>query len=88
MLASHDQAKSTGARRFDVASRSAADWLSLAAAPSFAVMALLTVILSDAQANTSSCLGMATSPLMGMAPMYLLMSAFHAAPWLRLLLSR
>jgi hypothetical protein len=26
------------------------------------------------------------SPLGGMAPMYALMSAFHAAPWLKLLL--
>jgi hypothetical protein len=25
------------------------------------------------------------SPLTGMVPMYLLMSAFHAAPWLKLL---
>jgi len=28
------------------------------------------------------------SPLTGMVPMYLLMSAFHLAPWLRLLSSR
>ena len=28
------------------------------------------------------------SPLSGMAPMYLLMSAFHAAPWLKLIISR
>ena len=29
-----------------------------------------------------------TSPLTGMIPMYLLMSAFHTAPWLRLLSNR
>jgi hypothetical protein len=27
-------------------------------------------------------------PLSGMAPMYLLMSAFHAAPWLKLIAAR
>jgi hypothetical protein len=30
------------------------------------------------------CSAHAGSPLNGMATMYLLMSAFHAAPWLRL----
>jgi hypothetical protein len=29
-----------------------------------------------------------TSPLTGMVPMYLLMSAFHAAPWVRLVSGR
>jgi hypothetical protein len=28
-----------------------------------------------------------TSPLSGMIPMYLLMSAFHSAPWLKLISS-
>jgi hypothetical protein len=28
------------------------------------------------------------SPLTGMVPMYLLMSAFHSAPWLKLISSR
>jgi hypothetical protein len=65
--------------------RVAADWLGLAAAPAFATMALMT-----------GCLGGGTDPLCsahgslmsGMAPMYLLMSAFHAGPWLRLIFSR
>jgi hypothetical protein len=29
-----------------------------------------------------------TSPLSGMVPMYLLMSAFHLAPWLKLIFSQ
>ena len=58
----------------------AADCLSLAAAPTFAVMALLTAMLCGAAPEAS--------PLTGMIPMYLLMSAFHAAPWLKLISSR
>jgi hypothetical protein len=60
-----------------------ADWLSLAAAPSFAVMALLTGLLGDG-APDLLCSSAPMSPLGGMLPMYLLMSAFHLAPWLRL----
>lgn len=57
----------------------AADVLYLAAAPTFAVMALLTCVLGGS--DLCSMAGM--SPLTGMAPMYLLMSAFHLAPWLK-----
>ena len=63
----------------------AADWLSLAAAPTFAIMALLTSVLSGGPADI---LCSAASPLGGMVPMYLLMSAFHSAPWLKLISSR
>ena len=59
----------------------AADGLRLAASPTFAVMALLT---AGAPADMI-CSAAHASPLSGMAPMYLLMSAFHAGPWLRLL---
>jgi hypothetical protein len=65
----------------------AADFLSLAAAPSFAVMALLTA-LSGVRAPDMVCGAVQASPLGGMVPMYLLMSAFHLAPWLRLLARR
>jgi hypothetical protein len=34
------------------------------------------------------CSVAAASPLGGMVPMYLLMSAFHLAPWLKLVSSR
>ncbi len=63
----------------------AADWLSLAAAPTFAIMALLTSVLSGGQPDI---LCSAASPLSGMTPMYLLMSAFHSAPWLKLISRR
>ena len=63
--------------------RTAADWLYLAAAPTFAIMALLTGVLGGGPADAlCSIAGM--SPLGGMMPMYLLMSAFHLAPWLKL----
>ncbi|KGM32945.1 hypothetical protein [Inquilinus limosus] len=61
----------------------AAGWLHLAAAPVFAAMALATV-LSGGEADVL-CSAAGMSPLGGMAPMYLLMSVFHAAPWLRLI---
>ena len=67
--------------------RSAADWLGLAAAPTFAIMALLTGLFGAAP--DALCAAMqGTSPLTGMVPMYLLMSAFHAAPWVRLVSGR
>ena len=61
----------------------AADFLYLAAAPTFAVMALLTCVLGGGAAD-ALCSMAGASPLSGMVPMYLLMSAFHLAPWLKL----
>jgi hypothetical protein len=67
--------------------RGAADWLHLAAAPTFAVMALLTHVLGGPP--DMLCAGGDGAPsLTGMVPMYVLMSAFHAAPWLRLISGR
>jgi hypothetical protein len=62
-----------------------AGWLSLAAAPTFAIMALMTAVLGG---GASEALCSSASPLSGMIPMYLLMSAFHAAPWLKLIANR
>jgi hypothetical protein len=62
----------------------AADWLCLAAAPTFAIMALLAV-LGGGPPDMLCAAALDASPLSGMVPMYLLMSAFHAAPWLRLI---
>jgi hypothetical protein len=71
----------------NAAARSAADWLSLAAAPTFAIMALLAAVPGGS--TDMLCLAMReTSPLGGMVPMYLLMSAFHLTPWLKLVSSR
>ena len=65
------------------ASLGAADWLSLAAAPTFLLMALITAIGGNSR-EALLCGEMGASPLSGMAPMYLLMAAFHFAAWLRL----
>jgi len=63
-------------------------WLSLAAAPTFAIMAFLTWIHGGGMPDML-CSGAGNGfPLTGMVPMYLLMSAFHLAPWLGLLSSR
>jgi len=64
----------------------AADGLCLAAAPTFAVMALLTGAGGPSDMLCSAAAH--ASPLSGMALMYWLMSAFHAAPWLKLASSR
>jgi hypothetical protein len=59
-------------------------WLSLAAAPTFAIMALLSAIPGGGALDVF-CSAAGASPLGGMIPMYLLMSAFHSPPWLRLI---
>jgi hypothetical protein len=62
-----------------------ADWLSLAAAPTFALMAVVTGILDSGAHQMWCSAAMHMSPLTGMLPMYGLMSAFHFMPWLRLI---
>ncbi len=55
-----------------------ADWIGLAAAPAFAVLALWCL------GNGAEMLcAPEAMPLGGMAMIYLLMSAFHLAPWLK-----
>jgi hypothetical protein len=66
----------------------AAGWLSLAAAPTFAIMALLTGVLGGGPPDMLCSAAQHASPLSGMIPMYVLMSAFHSAPWLKLVSSR
>ena len=66
----------------------AADWLYLAAAPTFAIMALLTGVLGGGPPDVLCSAARAASPLSGMVPMYLLMSAFHSAPWLKMISGR
>jgi hypothetical protein len=68
--------------------RGAADILCLAATPSFAIMALLAGTLGGGVPNPLCSTAHGASPLSGMVPMYLLMSAFHAAPWLKLIARR
>jgi hypothetical protein len=69
----------------DIARR-AAGFLHLAAAPTSAAMALVTGVLGGGA--DMLCSAAAPSPFSGMLPMYLLMSAFHAAPWLKLIAGR
>jgi hypothetical protein len=64
----------------------AADWISLAAAPTFAVMALLTGPFGGGPPDVLCSAAHGVSPLSGMAAMYL--STFHSAPWLKLVLRR
>jgi hypothetical protein len=70
-------------RRSSAALR-AADALALAASPTFAIMGMLTSVLGQEPAGMLHSAGHAW-PLNEMVTMYLLMSAFHAAPWLKLL---
>jgi hypothetical protein len=65
----------------------AAGVLSFAAAPTFAIMALLTAALGAGPPEVL-CSTTPVSALNGMAVMYALMSAFHAAPWVRLIAKR
>jgi hypothetical protein len=61
-----------------------ATWLGLAAAPTFAVMALWTGLFNG-QPDMLCTAMQGSSPVGGMTVMYLLMSAFHATPWLKLM---
>lgn len=67
-----------------IATEEAIRYLSFAAAPTFAVMALATGLLGgDPASIICSTAGM--SPLSGMSVMYALMAVFHLPPWARLL---
>jgi hypothetical protein len=74
-------------RRGHAAAPEPGRWLSLAAAPTFAAMAILTGLSSGSADMMCSALH-GTSTLGGMVPMYVLMSAFHSAPWLKLIARR
>jgi hypothetical protein len=69
----------------NTAAPGAADWLCLAAAPTFAIMALLTAVVGRGAPDMLCSAMQDGSALGGMVPMYLLMSAFHSAPWLKLI---
>ena len=63
--------------------RRKADWLALAACPTFAAMALVTAVSGDSAMSMICTPGHGVSLITGMVPMYALMSVFHVAPWLR-----
>lgn len=75
----------TVSRDDGLAANRAATWLSLGAAPTFGSMAALTGILGGGAHEMLCSAAAPASPLSGMFPMYLLMSAFHFAPWLKLI---
>jgi hypothetical protein len=62
----------------------AADCLSLAAAPVFALMALSTALFGGGAMDMICSATHGASLLGGMVPMYALMCAFHLGPWLKL----
>jgi hypothetical protein len=91
MIDAYPAGSTDGAARDDAgataAARGVAEWLCLAATPTFAVMALLTGALGGGSTDVL-CEAEHGSPLNGMVPMYLLMGAFHAPPWLKLISGR
>jgi hypothetical protein len=88
MSEAHSGRRGSGAvENGNAAATGAADFLYLAAAPTFAIMALLTGMLGGGSPD-ALCSIVSPSPLSGMLPMYVLMSAFHLAPWLKLISSR
>ena len=75
------------AREAEPTTLGVADWLALMASPALAIMALISA--SPGESPTAMLCGDGqASPLGGMVAMYALMSAFHAAPWLRLVAAR
>jgi hypothetical protein len=85
MTAHRTGTREEGPESANVVALGVADWLGLAAAPTFAIMALLTA-LPGGGPPAMICSGMQDgSPLSGMVMMYMLMSAFHSAPWLKLI---
>ena len=88
MTEAHPAQSTGGASRDDEGATVAldiAEWLCLAATPTFAMMALLTRTHGGSMPDMLCSAAQDASPLTGMAPMYLLMSAFHSAPWLKLI---
>jgi hypothetical protein len=85
MIAPQRETAGGSAGSGNAAALGAADWLCLAAAPTFAIMALLTAVLGG---DMLCSVAQNASPLSGMVPMYLLMSAFHSAAWLKPISSR
>jgi hypothetical protein len=61
--------------------------LQLAAAPIFALMALVTAV-PDHSAPNVLCSAVAGTWLSSMASMYFLMAIFHLAPWLKFISRR
>jgi hypothetical protein len=63
-------------------------WLALAATPTFAIMALVAGVAGGGAQDMFCAAAHSAPPLNGMVAMYLLMSAFHSTPWLKLISSQ
>ncbi|HWL87800.1 MAG TPA: hypothetical protein VNO21_18480 [Polyangiaceae bacterium] len=88
MIAAQRETAGACAGSGNAAAVGSADWLSLAAAPIFAMMALLSTVVGGGPLDALCSAAQGASSLSGMVPMYLLMSAFHLAPWLKLVSCR
>ena len=64
--------------------RRAAELLCLAAAPTFALIALISGVSEGDAAGMLCSATRGSLQVSGMVPMYLLMSIFHVSPWLKL----
>ena len=62
-----------------------ADRLRLAAAPTYVFMAVFTGIFGESPMDMVCMAMQHTSPLSSGVSMYMLMSVFHAVPWLKLI---
>jgi hypothetical protein len=80
---SEDVCSAIGHQGGDAASLRAADWLDLAAAPTFALMALLSGVVAGGPMDMLCPAVHGTALLGSMVLMYGLMSVFHLASWLR-----
>jgi hypothetical protein len=81
-------AVSHSSRNDDSLAGAVARWLSLAAAPAFAIMAVLSGAFGGGMSDMPCSMMQGTSVLSGMVPMYLLMSVFHLGAWLKLMSRR
>jgi hypothetical protein len=88
MIAIHHQVAGARVTSGSAPAHKAADLLGLAAAPTFALMAVLTAMPGAGPPDMLCAATHDVWPLSGMGLMYGLMSAFHLAPWLRLISRR
>jgi hypothetical protein len=88
MIDSRSEGACAGGGSGNATALGAAGWLGLAAAPTFAAMALVTGVFGDGPSAMLCLAAQDASPLSGMIPMYLLMCAFHLPPWLKLISAR